>query len=89
MMRTNVKREKVDSSTSERFGAVNYQRMRLDTTQGRANAEQDEECSSIRTQIPLSGLSECGGWMRMNQQELLIRGSNRGEGGGISRRVVG
>ena len=61
MMRTNVKREKVGGSTSERFGAVDYQRMRLDTTQGRATAKQDEECSSIRTHIPQSGLSECGG----------------------------
>ena len=53
--------EKVGGSEGERFGAMCYQRMRLGTTQGRANAEQDEECSSIRTQIPLSGLSECGG----------------------------
>ena len=51
-------REKVGGSKSERFGAIYYQRMRLDTTQGRANAEQDEERSSIRTQRPLSGLSE-------------------------------
>ena len=51
-------REKVGGSKSERFGAVYYQRMRLDTTQGRANAEQDEECSSIRTPRPGSGLSE-------------------------------
>ena len=61
MMRANVKREKVGGSTSERFGAVDYQRMRLDTTQGRANAEHDEEYSNIRTQISQSGLSECGG----------------------------
>ena len=51
-------REKVGGSKSERFGAIYDQRMRLDTTHGRANAEQDEECSSIRTQRPLSGLSE-------------------------------
>ena len=42
-------REKVGGSKRERCGAMYYQRMRLDTTQGRANAEQDEECSNIRT----------------------------------------
>ena len=51
-------REKVGGSKSERLGAMYDQRMRLDTTQGSANAEQDEECNNIRTLRPRSGLSE-------------------------------
>ena len=45
-------REKVGGSKSERFGAIYYRRMRLDTTHGRANAEQDDGCNNIRTQRP-------------------------------------